>query len=64
MPSKKKIDLPTARRLAVAGSVDPRSIRKEYACPGSVVGMAGERARKALTEAGFLRAPSEPKPAE
>lgn len=40
-----------ARRLAVEHHVDPRSIRREAAQPGSVRGMAGERARAAARAA-------------
>lgn len=42
--------IPTAtlRRLAAAHDVDPRTILKELATPGSVGGMTGERARRAV----------------
>ena len=39
----------TLRRLSAAHDVDPRSILRELREPGSVRGMAGERARKALS---------------
>ena len=38
------------RRLAVTYDLDPRSIVREFREPGSVRGMAGERARRALRE--------------
>ena len=38
------------RSLAVEFEVDPRSILKEWKKAGSVRGMAGERAKKALRE--------------
>jgi len=43
--------IPTAtlRRLSAAHDVDPRSILRELREPGSVRGMAGERARKAVS---------------
>jgi carbamoylphosphate synthase small subunit len=37
------------RRLSAAHDVDPRSILRELREPGSVRGMAGERARKAVS---------------
>jgi hypothetical protein len=43
-------DASTLRRLAVRHGVDPRSIQRELSAPGSVRGMAGERARAAVTE--------------
>jgi carbamoylphosphate synthase small subunit len=39
----------TLRRLAAVHDVDPRSILRELREPGSVRGMAGERARKAVS---------------
>lgn len=36
------------RRYAVRFSIDPRTIRRELHAPGSVGGMAGERARAAV----------------
>jgi|HubBroStandDraft_2_1064218.scaffolds.fasta_scaffold359949_2 hypothetical protein len=39
----------TLRRLSVAHDVDPRSILRELREPGSVRGMAGERARNAVS---------------
>lgn len=38
------------RALSVRYHVDPRSISKERERPGSVTGMAGERAREALRD--------------
>jgi len=38
----------TLRRLSATHDVDPRSILRELREPGSVRGMAGERARKAV----------------
>jgi hypothetical protein len=38
----------TLRRLSAAHDVDPRSILRELREPGSVRGMAGERARRAV----------------
>jgi carbamoylphosphate synthase small subunit len=46
MPS---LSAATLRRLSAAHDVDPRSILRELREPGSVRGMAGERARKALS---------------
>ena len=45
--------IPRATILALAGKyqVDPRSLVKEERAPGSVTGMAGDRARAALREA-------------
>jgi hypothetical protein len=48
------IDKATQRRLAVAADCDPRTIVKVFRGE-RVKGMAGERARKALIEAGLLR---------
>jgi len=45
-----QLDTATLRRLSVKYSVDPRTIRRELAKPGSVQGMAGERARAALRD--------------
>lgn len=42
-------DTASLRRLAVEFGVDPRSILRELREPGSVKGMAGERARAAAT---------------
>jgi hypothetical protein len=42
------MDLYALRKLALDYQVDPRSIKKEQAQPGSVRGMAGHRARAAL----------------
>jgi hypothetical protein len=42
------LDTATLRRLSVEYQVDPRSIRREHDCPGSVRGMAGHRARAAV----------------
>ncbi len=39
----------TLRRLSAAHDVDPRTILKELRDPGSVGGMAGERARRAVS---------------
>jgi hypothetical protein len=44
----KRPDAATLRRLAVTYEVDPRSIVKEIRLPGSVRGMSGERARRAV----------------
>lgn len=41
----------TLRRIAVEANADPRSVRKELLCPGSVRGMAGQRIREALARA-------------
>lgn len=52
--TRRTIDESQARRLAVQADCDPRTIRK--ALRGEdVKGMAGERARKALREAGMLK---------
>jgi hypothetical protein len=49
------IDAPTLRRLAVRASCDPRTIKAVF--EGTPVrGLAGERARAALIEAGLLPA--------
>lgn len=48
------MDEALSRELAVRAQVDPRSIRREYAQPGSVRGMSGRRAREVLVEAGYL----------
>ena len=48
MPTASSIPASTLRRLSAAHDVDPRSILRELREPGSVRGMAGERARKAL----------------
>jgi hypothetical protein len=47
--------LPTAlaRELAVKYQVDPRSIQREHRSPGTVRGMAGDRARAALRSVGL-----------
>ncbi|HEY6357725.1 MAG TPA: hypothetical protein VIX35_05750 [Vicinamibacterales bacterium] len=42
------ISTATLRRLSAAHDVDPRSILRELREPGSVRGMAGERARRAV----------------
>jgi hypothetical protein len=39
-----------ARELAARHQIDPRSLAREAAVPGSVRGMAGDRARAALAE--------------
>lgn len=49
-----RIDEATARRLAVKADVDPKTIKKLVA-GGAVRGMAGERGRKVLVEAGYLK---------
>jgi hypothetical protein len=54
-----RIDIATARRLAVKGGVDPRSIFVELAFAWGekkhgVRGMAGHRARQVLAEEGLL----------
>jgi hypothetical protein len=43
-------DASLLRRLAVEHSVDPRTIVRELDQPGSVRGLAGERARRAVAE--------------
>jgi hypothetical protein len=48
-----KLDDATARRLAVAASCDPRTI-KRAARGERVRGLAGQRARAALRDAGFV----------
>jgi hypothetical protein len=53
--AKTKIDSANARRLAVKADVHPDTITKMVR-GGTVRGMSGERARKALTEAGYLDA--------
>ena len=50
---KRTIDEANARRLAVRADVDPKTIRKVLR-GDKVRGMAGERARKALVDAGLL----------
>jgi hypothetical protein len=49
------LDTPTIRELAVEFQVDPRSIKRERDNPGSVRGMAGHRARRALASLGSER---------
>ncbi len=49
-PNGQRIPTHELRRLAVAFDVDPRSIAKEQLQPGSVRGVAGERARAAIAE--------------
>lgn len=49
------VDYPRARELAVAASVDPRTILK-VARGELVKGMPGRRAEKVLREAGLLAA--------
>ena len=49
----KTIDYANARRLAVRGDVDPRTIMK-LVSGQNVGGMTGERAKKVLKEAGLL----------
>ena len=54
MDSTTKLDAATARELAVRASVCPSTIQK--AAAGIFVrGMAGQRARRALLEAGLMR---------
>lgn len=51
--TQRSLDAATARKLAVAASTDPRTIQRTWR--GEVVrGLAGERARAALAEAGLL----------
>jgi hypothetical protein len=54
--------IPTSvlRRLSVAHDVDPRTILRELREPGSVRGMAGERARRALSSYQARTAPPPP----
>ncbi|WP_437647308.1 hypothetical protein [Sorangium sp. So ce362] len=49
----RNIDKATQRRLAVAADCDPRTVVKVFRGE-RVKGMSGERARKALIEAGLL----------
>lgn len=49
-PEQKRPGGHSLRVLAVKYEVDPRSLIKEWDAPGSVRGMSGERARKALAE--------------
>lgn len=49
MSSSLSIPTATLRRLSAEHDVDPRSIMRELREPESVRGMAGERARKALS---------------
>jgi hypothetical protein len=59
--AKQKPDAAVIRELAVAASVDPRTLRK--ALVGAVVrGMPGHRARKVLAAAGLLLAEQEKAP--
>ncbi len=52
--TKKTIDEANARRIAVAADCDTRTIKKIVR--GELVrGMVGERARKALQEAGWIK---------
>lgn len=53
-------DAATVRRLAVAHDIDPRSILRELREPGSVRGMAGERAREAVRELQQSTHPTKP----
>jgi hypothetical protein len=59
-PPSPTTDAATIRRLAVAHSVDPRSIARELREPGSVRGMAGERAREAVRELQQSTHPTKP----
>jgi hypothetical protein len=43
-------DAATIRRISVAASADPRSVRKEMEEPGSVRGLPGHRIRAALAK--------------
>ena len=56
------IDYPTARKLAVEASCDPRTIRA-LVCGRPVRGLAGQRARAVLERAGLLK-PIDAKPEE
>ncbi len=54
-----KLDSATLRRLAVEAECDPRTLVAEYRFqrgerPRAVRGMAGDRARRALRNNGFL----------
>lgn len=50
--TKKTIDEANARRVAVKADCDPRTIKK-LVHGEKVTGAVGERARKALAEAGY-----------
>ena len=50
IPPSGRPDAATLRRLSVAYEVDPRSIVRELHETGSVRGMAGQRARRAVRE--------------
>lgn len=43
-------DAATIRKISVAASADPRSVRKEMDKPGSVRGLPGHRIREALAK--------------
>lgn len=62
-PSTPKIPMSLRRKLSVAAGVDPRTIVQAYAAAldpsvSPPRGMAGERAMRALVEAGLLPDPS------
>ncbi len=54
-----KLDAATARRLAVRAGTDPRTVQR-VANGERVKGMAGQRAARALVEAGLIRPDSPP----
>jgi hypothetical protein len=58
-----RIDTATARRLAVAADVDPRTVIR-VANGEAVRGMAAERAARVLRDAGLLRTPEMSTPAK
>lgn len=58
--SERAPDAATLRRLAVAHDIDPRSILRELREPGSVRGMAGDRAREAIRELQQSTHPTKP----
>jgi hypothetical protein len=55
-----KLDYPTSRRLGADFDLDPRTPRREAEHPGSVKGLAGDRARRALAWHAAQVAPAVP----
>lgn len=47
------IDLLEVRHIALAASVDPRTVLKELRAPGSVTKAAGARVRRELARRGY-----------
>jgi hypothetical protein len=49
-PTATRLDILTARRIALQLRCDPRTVAREWRHPGSVRGMLGELLRPALAE--------------